>query len=165
MGHLLVAKPVMDALPSDVHVNVSTAEISRGFTKTDAFYLDFWPFSRTILVISSPDAAMQVTQKHNLPKPVLLHDYFLPITGGPNLFTMVEQQWKPWREIFNPGFSASYILEQVPHIVHEVLVYSEILREHARKGDIFSLDETSLSLTMDMIGAITLSVFTPVMTT
>lgn len=156
MGHLLVAKPVMDALPADVHVNVSTTEISRGFTKTDAFYLDFWPFSRTILVVSSPDAAMQVTQKHNLPKPVLLHDYFLPITGGPNLFTMPEKQWKPWREIFNPGFSASYILEQVPHIVQEVLVYCEILREHARKGDIFSLDETSLSLTMDIIGAVTL---------
>jgi cytochrome P450 len=156
MGHLLAAKPVMDALPSDVHVNVATTELSRMFTKTDAFYLDFWPFSRTILVISSPLAAMQVTQEHNLPKPVLLHDYFLPITGGANLFTMPEEQWKPWRAIFNPGFSASYILEQVPHIVKEVSVYCEILREHGRKGDIFSLDETTLSLTMDIIGTVTL---------
>lgn len=146
----------MDALPADVHVNVSTTEISRDFTETDAFYLDFWPFSRTILVVSSPHAAFQVTQKYNLPKPRLLQDYFLPITGGPNLFTMPEEQWKPWRDIFNPGFSASYILEQVPHIVEEVSVYCEILREHARKRDIFSLDETTLRLTMDIIGAVTL---------
>lgn len=99
---------------------------------------------------------MQVTQKYNLPKPVLLHDYFLSITGGPNLFTMPEEQWKPWREIFHSGFSASYILEQVPHIVQEVLVYCEILRQHARKGDIFSLDETSLRLAMNIIGTVTL---------
>lgn len=69
---------------------------------------------------------------------------------------MPEEQWKPWREIFNPGFSASYILEQVPHIVQEVLVYCEILREHAQKGEIFSLDETLLRLTMDIIGTVTL---------
>ena len=156
MGHLLAAKPVMDALPKDAHINVVATELSRAFTKTDAFYLDFWPFSRTMLIVSSPSAAIQVTQKYNLPKPTLLHDYFLPITGGANLFTMPEEQWKPWREIFNPGFSANYILEQLSHIVQEVLVYCDILREHARHGDIFSLDETTLNLTMDIIGAVTL---------
>ncbi|KAI9876366.1 MAG: hypothetical protein M1830_006660 [Pleopsidium flavum] len=156
MGHLLAAKPVMDALPSDAHTNVVTTELSRGFTTTDAFYMDFWPFSRTILAVSSPSAAMQVTQQYNLPKPALLHDYFLPLTGGANLFTMTEAQWKPWRATFNPGFSASCILEKVPHIVEEVAVYCEILREHARKADVFSLDETTLSLTMDIIGTVTL---------
>ena len=156
MGHLLAAKPVMDALPADVHVNVAITELSRKFVETDAFYLDFWPFSRTVLVVSSPSTSMQVTQEYNLPKPVLLHDYFLPITGGANLFTMPEEQWKSWRAIFNPGFSTSYILEQVPNLVEEVSVYCEILREHARKQDIFSLDETTLNLTMDIIGTVTL---------
>lgn len=141
MGHLRVAKPIIDTLPNDTHFKVSTTELSRGFTKADALYLDFWPFSRTILVVSSPYGVMQVTQKHNPPKPLLLHDYLLPITGAPNLFTVQEGKWKSWREVFNPGFSASYILEQVSHIVEEVSIYCEILREHARKGDIFSLDE------------------------
>lgn len=67
MDHMLAAKTVMDALPNNVHVNVSTTELSQGFAKTDTFYLDFWPFSRTFLVVSSPYAAMQVTKKYNLP--------------------------------------------------------------------------------------------------
>jgi cytochrome P450 len=121
VGHLLATKPVIDTLPRDVHVMMLATELCRRFT-TDIFVLDFWPFSRIFLVVSSPSTATQVIQKHSLPKPALLHDYFLLITGGPNFFTMFEEQWKPWREIFNPGFSASYILEQVSHIVQVILI-------------------------------------------
>ncbi len=72
---------------------------------------------------------------------MLLHDYFLRITGGSNLFTMPEEQSKLWREIFNSASVASYILEPVPHIVQVFKVYCEILREHGRKSDIFSLGQ------------------------
>lgn len=47
----------------------------------------------------------------------------------------------------------------VPAIVEEVSVFVDILREHARKGDLFSLDEAAINLTMDVIGRVALYVY------
>ena len=52
--------------------------------------------------------------------------------------------WKRSRSLFNSGFSANYILEQTAYIIAEAEVYVDILREHARKGDMFPLDEVAL---------------------
>ncbi|KAI0895095.1 cytochrome P450 [Annulohypoxylon nitens] len=65
-------------------------------------------------------------------------------------------EWKNSRALFNSGFSASYILQQTSHIVDETEVYVDVLREHARKGKIFSLDDVTLWYMMDVIGSVTL---------
>jgi hypothetical protein len=44
-----------------------------------------------------------------------------------------------------PGFNANYLLRQPRHIVEETSVFVDILREHAGKGDMFSLDELTSS--------------------
>lgn len=59
--------------------------------------------------------------------------------------------------MFNPGFSAKYLLSQMDHIVEETTEFVSILREHAAKKDIFSLDELLCDFTMDIIGAVTLN--------
>lgn len=59
--------------------------------------------------------------------------------------------------MFAPGFNANYLLGQMGHIVEETSVFVDILREHARKGDIFSLDRLTCDFTMDIIGAVCLN--------
>jgi len=49
--------------------------------------------------------------------------------------------------------NANYMLGQINHIIEETMVFVDILREHAKKGDIFSLDNLICDFTMDIIGA------------
>ena len=69
---------------------------------------------------------------------------------------MHEDEWKTWRNIFNPGFSQNHLDSLVPGIVRETQEYRNLLRNRAERGSMFLLDEDTLWFTMDMIGAIVL---------
>jgi len=158
-GHLLSLPPILKELPKDAQQPYSFEVLSKDFTESDTlFYLDLWPFSNPLLVVSSPSLAIQACQQHDLPKPYVLDAFFRPFAGGDNLFTMNGAEWKRSRALFNPGFQANYLLGQMSHIVEEASVYVDILREHAQKGDMFSLDEVTLWFTMDVIGIVSLYV-------
>jgi cytochrome P450 len=125
------------------------------FYSEGVFYLDLWPMSGLFLTVVSPTTAISVTQMNpNLSseRPALLRRFFMPITGGSNLFDLPEKEWKPWRAVFSKGFNNEHILSLVPGIVKETLVYAENLRSLARKGEMFYLDTTTLRFTMDVIG-------------
>lgn len=152
LGHSLAAKDAVEKLPGDAIIDNMITALSRDFAETDMFYLDFWPLSVPMLVITNPEAAIQANQVHNLDKPPLLHELMMDLAGGPHMFMMPEKEWKPWRKTFNAGFSENYILSLVPRIVQEVGTYCEMLRSRARDGTVFSLDEATLRLAFDLIG-------------
>lgn len=157
LGHLLSLPPILKQLPKDAQQPYAFKELSKNFANTDSlFYLDLWPFSNPLIVVSSPDLSIQACQQHDLPKPSILDAFFRPLAGGDNLFTMNGAEWKRSRALFNPGFSANYLLRHISQIVEPTLVYVEILREQAHKGEVFSLDDMTLWFTMDVIGAVTL---------
>lgn len=87
---------------------------------------------------------------------IILHAFFTPLAGGDNLFTINGPQWKRSRELFNSGFSASHVLQQASHIVDEAEIYVEILRGHAKREQMFSLDDITCWYLMDVIGTVTL---------
>lgn len=158
-GHLLVAKDVMSKLPINAHPQYLPGEIQRKFPDVGpVFYLDMWPFSLPLLVVASPSAAYQLTQEHSQPKAAGLRNYMRPLTDNNDLVTMEGQLWKDWRNIFNPGFSASHLMTLVPEILCEISTFSDILRDLARKGEMFSLEEVLVNVTMDTIGRVTLQV-------
>lgn len=70
--------------------------------------------------------------------------------------TLEGAAWKRWRGIFNPGFSANHISTLIPGMVEEVEIFKSLLGKHARNGDMFYLEEASLSLTIDIIGRVVL---------
>jgi hypothetical protein len=157
-GHLLVVAPYLAKFPWGIHQTWVIAEIAKRFPKSDhAFYLDLWPFSHPLLVISSPELTIQACQEHDLSKPAVLKPFFHPFAGGDNLFVTNGPEWKHASKLFTPGFNANYLLTQMGHIVEEASVFVEILREHAFKGDIFSLDRLACDFTMDIIGAVSIN--------
>ncbi|KAK4233546.1 cytochrome P450 [Achaetomium macrosporum] len=159
LGHLLAVPPVMKTLPEDTQQPDAFEALCKAHEKDNmdsVIYLDMWPFADPMMVVCSPVLAVQACQEHDLPKPPILHAFFNPLAGGDNLFTMNGPEWKRSRALFNSGFSAGYVLQQTAHIVDEAEVYVEILREHARRGDMFSLDDVTCWYTMDIIGAVTL---------
>ena len=153
---------MMDALPKDAHYQLAFGDIFRQyFAKEGAFYIDLWPLSGLYLAVVSPTAATQATQTSDISceRPRLLERFFKPIAGGPNLFDLVEEEWRPWRTVFNRGFSPEHIHSLVPGMIKTTSVYCETLRNHAQKGDIFFLDPTTLRFTMDLIGTTLLCVY------
>ena len=144
---------IRNELPPDLHPHnyAHCARIKYGLG--DVFYMDFWPFLAPTLIISNPEIGQQaqLTPKHEI-----VTDYMYHLTGGKNLVSMHGAEWKTWRSIFNPGFSASHLMTLVPGIVDDSMVFCEILREHAEKGDVFRLEDLSTKLTVDIIGKVVL---------
>jgi len=155
-GHLLYIKSLVDALPKAAHYQYALAEIAhKHFSKEGAYYLDLWPVSSLILVVTAPNTGIQVTQTNsNLSseRPEFLRRFFAPIAGGPNLFDLDEAEWKPWRSIFAKGFNTEYVLSLVPGMVNETRFYMQTLRNFAREDKMFYLDDVTLRFTMDLIG-------------
>ncbi|KAF2642012.1 cytochrome P450 [Massarina eburnea CBS 473.64] len=157
-GHLMTLPPLLEKLPLGSQQSDAFSLLSCDFVDTDGcFYVDVWPFGNSLLVITSPELAVQACQKYDLPKPEVLVPFFAPIAGGPNLFVMNGAEWKRSRALFNTGFSEKGMLECMPHVLEEAEVYVSILREHARKGDTFSLDKITCDYMMDVIGAVTIN--------
>ncbi|MCJ1420219.1 hypothetical protein MMC32_006576 [Xylographa parallela] len=153
-GHLLAIKEALDKFPKGAHPTLAFGHISKSFPKSGVFYVDLWPIGVPFMIVTSPNLAIQATQtsKIALTRPLELQNWFRPITGGPAMFDMSVEEWKPWRALFNPAFSAANLLTQVPHMVEETLVYRKVLESHAKSGDMFQLDNTTLRFTLDLIG-------------
>ncbi|MCJ1252880.1 hypothetical protein MMC24_000686 [Lignoscripta atroalba] len=66
------------------------------------------------------------------------------------------QQWKTWRNVFNPGFSANHLMTLVPDIVRESAVFCKVLQSHAQKQDVFAMKGLTDNLAMDVIGRVVL---------
>lgn len=151
MGHLLLLKQLMDRLPIDCTINTPLAEVSQKFP-TGMGYFDLWPFTKPLLFVTNTFAALQ-WQQALFDKPDEIKAAFHNLTGGPNLFTMPQATWKPWRAIFNPAFSGAQMLDLVPTILTEVEVFCKLLKQRAEKNDIFQLEDLTLRLTVDVIAA------------
>ncbi|KAF7951189.1 uncharacterized protein EAE97_002740 [Botrytis byssoidea] len=155
-GHLLLLGKMSRRLPKDAHYQYMFGEIYRDhFESTGVYYMDLWPMTGLFMCIHSPTTAISVTQTNTLiaaRKVDLLPRFFKPIAGGPCLFDMPEESWRPWRAVFNKAFNNEHFQKLVPGMVKQIEVYKDILREHAEKGDMFYLDTTTLRFTMDLIG-------------
>lgn len=85
-----------------------------------------------------------------------VHTWLKPLANNQDLVSLEGQAWKQWRNVYNPGFSASHLIHLVLQIAAEVSVFCDILKERARSGAILPLEEATVNLTMDTIGRIVL---------
>ncbi|PLB45553.1 cytochrome P450 71B25 [Aspergillus steynii IBT 23096] len=157
-GHLKVLPELLKQLPKGSQQSDAFTILSRNFPETDScFYIDLWPFTMPLLVVTSPDLAVQACQTYALPKPDILNAFVDPLAGGPTMFTQNGPEWKRSRDLFNNRFSTNVLMKLAPKIVKEAEVYVDVLREHARKGDMFFLDKITCDYVMDIIGVLTLN--------
>lgn len=156
-GHSLTLQLYVDQIPPDASVNLVMRDLAREFADTEIFLMDFWPVYPPLLVVYSPEAAVQVTTKYNLPKTDMHLSFMKSTTGGPNMISMNDNEWKLWRSLFNPGFSTATMMDNVPHIVDSVQIFCDKMKERAGKG-LFYLDDLTTRLTMDVIIKATLLV-------
>ena len=65
-------------------------------------------------------------------------------------------KWKMVRSMFNPGFAGGHLMTLVGDIVDDSVTFCDILKEKAKTGEVFSMEEIATRLTVDIIGRITL---------
>ena|ERR1700760_2796826 len=114
-------------------------------------YLDMWPISPPMIAVFHPDVMAQFTQEKSLPKHDMMRREFYPFTQCNDLVNQEGQEWKTWRSIFNPGFSAKNVLSLVPAIVEEVVVFQERLKDVAASGKTVKLEDYARKVTIDVI--------------
>ncbi|SLM34293.1 cytochrome p450 [Lasallia pustulata] len=147
----------MAKLPLDCHPHYLPGQVMRAMPELGPiFYFDAWPMADPMLFVASAAGAYQITQEYSLPKFRVMRDFIDPLAGEYNLVTMEGDMWKRWRSIFNPGFSSSHLMTLIPDILEDTLTFCGILRQHVQKDDMFSLEELTISLTVDVIGRVTL---------
>ena len=130
-GHLLLANKILSKLPRDMHPKCLPGQIRREIPDVGpVFYLDMWPFTLPILVVSSPSAAYQLTQERLSLKPEGVRKFLRPLTQNKDLLSLEGELWKYWRNVFNSGFSAGYLINLVPQITKEINIFCEVLREY-----------------------------------
>ena len=155
LGHLYFCYKITSFLPKDAHPNYLPDMIRRELPRLGPiYYLDTWPFGPQMLVVTSTYGLYQITQEHSLPKYSALKGFLQPIAGGMDLVTMEGEQWKKWRGIFNPGFSASYLMNLTRGIVEETERFCEILQDLSRNQKLFHMKDLTDNLTMDIIGRV-----------
>lgn len=153
-GHFLALSRVLRRLPPNCQIHEAFSQIARRFPN-GLFYVDIWPYAQPLLIVTTPSAALQV-QQNGLSKPSEVFAPVNKITGGESLLTMVDSTWKTWRNLFNPGFSAGYVLEMVPLIVQEVAVFRQKLQDRAHVSELFQLEEMTIRLALDVIGTVSM---------
>jgi cytochrome P450 len=118
------------------------------------FYLDFAPFDKPTIIVTSPDVAAQVQKLTQLDKPDYVAGVVNTICGGQNLFTMSGQVGKLWRNTFNRGFSPAYMQTLAPMIAREVEIFANIIEKKAKSGEVMKLLEPVTKLAIDVITSI-----------
>lgn len=157
-GHLLIARDCVNTFPPDSHPHLHADYIRRKYNLGKFFYLDFWPFGDQLLYIADPDIANQITIGNSLRKSPLVVDYMSLLLGNQNMVGLDGPAWKRVRSMFNPGFAGGHLMTLVPYIVDAAVVFGDVLREKARAGEVFEMEEIATRLTVDVIGKVTLDV-------
>jgi cytochrome P450 len=149
-------KRIKARLPADAHINLLHAAIAREYDLHTIYYLDLWPTYDPMVIVLDPALAAQATQLKNLPKHPMyrLMEYTV---GTQSIITTTGEQWKFWRKVFDPGFSSSHLATLTPMVVGRVKVFIENLEEHAKARDVFELLPLTKSLTIDVIGRVTMA--------
>lgn len=154
-GHLPVVASIVRSLPNRAAHGYLADQIRTRYPDLDeAFYLDLWPFAPRMLMVISPQMMDQYSQDRYLPKHPTVSEFLKPLVGNHNLVRMEGSMWKQWRVNFNPGFSASQVVNLIPAIVDEVVIFRDLLRVQANKSGIFQLEELGLKLSFDIIGRV-----------
>lgn len=157
MGHLLFCANMASKVPKDAHPHYLADMIRRELPDLGpVYYIDTWPFGPQMLVVGSVGTLYQITQEHSLAKYHAMKPFLRPITDGLDLVTMEGQQWKTWRGIFNPGFSASHLTTLTGGIVEETERFCTILQTHLQKKTIIRMKNLTDNLAMDVIGRVAL---------
>ncbi|KAJ6444145.1 cytochrome p450 [Purpureocillium lavendulum] len=153
-GHLMLFHEVAAKFPPNTHPQHMYTYMAQKYNLPGIFYVDCWPFADHQMVITDPDAAMQVLTKNPYPKHRQIEKFLRPFTGKDSIAASNGERWKMNHRMVGSGFTPTYIKPMMGMIVDHVLVFHDTLRKFAESGESFSMEEESAKVVFDVIGKI-----------
>ncbi|KAF6838176.1 hypothetical protein CMUS01_04747 [Colletotrichum musicola] len=160
-GHILVVAKLFKKHQSDVFGNYIPLFLAMEYPKlaeAGVFYVDLWPLAPPMLSVFQPDMMAQFTQDTSLPKHKMMQREFFPFTQCNDLVNQEGPEWKMWRSIYNPGFSAKNLSAMVPAFVEEIQVLKDWLYGLAETGEVVQMQGQAMKTAIDVIGRAILGV-------
>ncbi|KAH8649147.1 sterigmatocystin biosynthesis P450 monooxygenase StcS [Xylariales sp. PMI_506] len=166
-GHLTAIKDIMAKYPKDVNDNRTVGlyvtnnwkDLFPHETRCPSFLcMDVWPISSPICLVWDPDQIHKFTVE--TPVARMVKDFMGPVTGGRDLLSVDMIAHRLWRARFSSGFSQRSLIASMPSILEEVDIFTNKIRHLAGTdgtwGKTFPLEEPCTTLTLDIIGKLTL---------
>lgn len=153
-GHLIAVGKALAAFPADfskLGIIYAMTKAYPDICERGLIYFDSWPLGEATLAVFDPDLMAQFTQDRSYLKSPMVSVELEPLTGLNDLVTMEGQEWKTWRSVFNPGFSAKNLTALLPAFLEEIQVLKERLVKVARSGKVIKMEETIQRATVDVI--------------
>ncbi|KAK2768751.1 hypothetical protein FQN54_000607 [Arachnomyces sp. PD_36] len=158
-GHFLVMREIAGSLPPDATPQLFAHLMRKRYGLGDFFYLDLWPLAPPQLVVVQPELATQVVQKMNLPKEsAVMQKWTGHILGKKSMVTANGHDWMVSRKSFTTGFQPRKVLQHVPSIVDDALDFCEVLKDHARKQDIFRMEDLGARMIFNISAKVILGI-------
>jgi len=158
-GHLIVMAKVMKNVPRDAYGQEAPLLLAKAYpevARNGLVYMDLWPIASPMLAVFHPDMMAQFTQEMSLPKHELLRGELRPLTSCVDLLNLEGAEWKKWRAIFNPGFSAKNLMSMMPEVLEEIDVFRSALFEAAESGEAVQMVPLATKVTVDIVGRVVL---------
>lgn len=138
--------------PADAHPQALFTNLGLKYDLEGIYYMDLAPFSPPLVLITDPALGLQIQTSNQFHR----HPYAISFLGGmvgtKSLFSTQGAEWTKQRSWFAPAFSLQHILTLVPGMVEEALVFKKKLEGFAESGEVFSMNEATMKLTIDVIG-------------
>ena len=140
-GHLKAFGDILWELPPNAHPHIATAICAEKYNLGQVFYLDFWPFAQSFLVIADPAIAAQITQVSNLPKHEMEARFLRNVVGERSLVSVNGPEWKALRAVLSPGFSATHLNSMIPRIMKHLRIFKHKLGTAADSQEVIKLQD------------------------
>jgi cytochrome P450 len=153
-GHLISVGKVVSKYPTGTGNLGSALLLAKEYPELGEcgiIYMDTWPIAPPTLAVFHPDVMAQFTQETSMPKGDFIKPELYPLTQSKDLVSSEGAEWKTWRSIFNPGFSAKNLTSLLPAFLEEIQVIRERFIKLAESGEIVELEPVVQKLTIDVI--------------
>ncbi|OAQ63912.1 cytochrome P450 [Purpureocillium lilacinum] len=157
-GHLKLFGDIVKLFPAGTHPQYFYTYLSRKYSLPDVWYVDLWPIGPQQVVITGPDAAAQVTAIRSYPMHPEVNRFLAPMIGDNVIAATNGPLWKKLHHMMAPAFTPRYVKTLLSTIADEVMLFHGRLRELAKAGDVFSMEEELSKLSFDVIGGIVFGV-------
>ncbi|RAL11559.1 cytochrome P450 [Aspergillus homomorphus CBS 101889] len=159
-GHMKALNDFVNRGERRRHVDHVFEDVKAYLGNPPLYFLDLRPVVGVLGIVCNHEIAEQIARStktfpYSMGKSPTMKA-LEPLLGPNSLITAEGDKWKALRKRYNPGFAPQHLLTLLPCIIDKARIFVQCLDEYARTGEEFSLEDRCTSLTLDIIGAVTM---------
>ncbi|KAH6638120.1 cytochrome P450 [Boeremia exigua] len=154
-GHLKLMGEIFAILPKNSHIQIAVTTISQKYDLPGIFYLDLWPLSTGLCLVTDPDLAHYMTVTRNHEKHSVEARDVDPLIGEGNVVTSEGTRWKKMHKMLAPAFAIMHVTNMRSMIGQNVMQFRAILAKLADAGEAFEFEKYMGRLALDVVGSAT----------